>query len=214
MDKYKNFLELKQYEKEGVDYEIKIRNGRSGIAVIAPHGGGIEPGTVDIADGVAGSKHTFYCFKGIKEKGNSDLHITSDKFDEPHGIRIAEESERVLTIHGCRDINEVIYIGGNDLELKSQLLYEIEKAGFVAEESMRPNLQGTKPGNICNRGNRRKGGQIEISESLRKKMFMGLFHGAGKTKSSIFYDVVAAITNALESFSACIKDAEKGEIDE
>lgn len=199
MDKYKNFSELKQYEKEGIDYEIQIRKGRSGIAVIAPHGGGIEPGTVDIADAVASPEHTFYCFKGIKKKGNSDLHITSDKFDEPHGIKIAEESERVLAIHGCRDSEDVIYVGGNDLELKSQLLHEIEKAGFAAKESMRPDLQGAKPENICNRGRRGKGGQIEIAEGLREKMFDGLFHDAGKTKNSLFYDVVAAIKKALKA---------------
>jgi len=190
---------LKQHEKEGVDYEIHIRKSRSEIAVIAPHGGGIEPGTLDIADVVAGPEHTFYCFKGIKKKGNTDLHITSDKFDEPHGIKIAEESERVLAIHGCRDRDEVIYVGGNDLALKGQLLHEFIEAGFVAKESMRPDLQGTKPENICNRGQRGKGCQIEISEGLREKMFDGFFHGAGKTKNSVFYDVVAAITKVLES---------------
>ena len=209
MDKYKNFSELKQHEKDSIDYEIQIRKGRSGIAVIAPHGGGIEPGTVDIADGVAGREHTFYCFKGIKKKGNTDLHITSDKFDEPHGIRIAEGSERVLAIHGCRDREEVIYVGGNDLELKGQLFYEIEKVGFVAEESMRPDLQGRKPGNICNRGRRGKGGQIEISESLREKMFDGLFHDAGKTKTSVFHSIVTAIPRALERFSPKTRDAEE-----
>ncbi len=209
MDKYKNFSELKQYEKEGTDYEIQIRKGRSGIAIIAPHGGGIEPGTVDIAESVAGSEHTFYCFKGIKEKGNSDLHITSDKFDEPHGIIIAKDSELVLAIHGCRGQNKVIYIGGNDLELKGQLLHGIETAGFLAEESTRPGLQGKRPENICNLGRRGKGGQLEISEGLRKKMFDDLFHGAGKTKSSVFYNVVSAITKALESFSASIRDAER-----
>ena len=48
MDKYRNFQELKRHEKEGTDYEICARKGSSGIAVMAPHGGGIEPGTMDM----------------------------------------------------------------------------------------------------------------------------------------------------------------------
>ncbi len=68
MDKYANYDDLKQHEREGEDYVILSREGISRIAVIAPHGGGIEPGTVDIADGTTGSKHSFYAFKGIKRK--------------------------------------------------------------------------------------------------------------------------------------------------
>jgi len=39
-------------------------------------------------------------------------------------------------------------------------------------------------------------------------MFDGLFQGAEKKKSRVFYDVVAAIKETLESFSAFIRDAE------
>ena len=67
MDKYKNFTELKKYEKEGKDYIINNRNIDSEIAIMAPHGGGIEPGTIDIADEIAGKDFLFYSFSGIKE---------------------------------------------------------------------------------------------------------------------------------------------------
>jgi len=36
---------------------------------MAPHGGGIEPGTIDIADAIARSEYTFYAFQGIKKRG-------------------------------------------------------------------------------------------------------------------------------------------------
>ena len=58
---------------------------------MAPHGGGIEPGTTEIAEAVAGHEHTFYSFSGVKARGNSVLHITSSRFDEPEGIAIAKE---------------------------------------------------------------------------------------------------------------------------
>lgn len=200
MDKYRNFQELKRHEKEGTDYEICIRNGSSGIAVLAPHGGGIEPGTVDIADRVAGKEHTFYCFKGMKMSGNADLHITSDKFDEPEGIRIAEEAELVLAIHGCIGSKDIIFVGGKDGDFKRILLNSISQAGFKAKESDRTGLKGIKSANICNRGHSGKGGQVEISENLRGKMFDNMSHGTEKEKNKVFDDVVAALRKALETY--------------
>ena len=70
MEKYCNFEELKANEKEGTDFQIQYRHGETGIAVIALHGGGIEPGTSEIADSVAGEDHAFYTFEGCKEQGN------------------------------------------------------------------------------------------------------------------------------------------------
>ena len=54
-NKYTNYDELRQNERENVDYAIFHRGADSQIAVMAPHGGGIEPGTIDIADAMAGN---------------------------------------------------------------------------------------------------------------------------------------------------------------
>ncbi len=197
MDKYRNFDELKQHERKGIDYEIQMRKGASGIAIIAPHGGGIEPGTFDIADSVAGCEHAFYCFKGIKKTGNADLHITSDKFDEPNGIRIAEEADFVLAIHGCSGATEVIFVGGNDPERRKRFSDAIAQAGFIAKDKPRSGLEGQKPSNICNRGKTGQGCQLELSEGLREKMFEDLRNEAGRGKSSVFFDLVAALRKAL-----------------
>ncbi len=203
MDKYKNFEELKLHEQEGIDYEICARQGSSGIAVIALHGGGIEPGTMDIADSVAGIEHSFYCFKGIKKTGNSVLHIASSKFDEPCGVRIAEGADLVLTIHGCIDGEDVFFIGGKDADFKKCLLNSIFQAGFEAEESTGA-MKGINPSNICNRGRAGKGGQIEISVGLRKQMFEDKSHGVEKGKNKVFNNVVIAIRKALENFTTAL----------
>jgi len=199
MDKYRNFSELKRHEIEGIDYHIQVRKGSSGIAIIAPHGGGIEPGTVDIADQVAGKKHSFYCFKGTKKTGNADLHITSDKFDEPLALRIAEEADCVLTIHGCSGTEEVIFIGGKDIELKECLLDAMTQAGFTVRPTPRPGLEGEKPENICNRGRFGRGCQIELSEGLRMKMFDNLGCNLERRKKEAFFNFVAALRKALGS---------------
>jgi phage replication-related protein YjqB (UPF0714/DUF867 family) len=60
MDKYTNIAELKQNEREDEDYTILYRELPSKITIMAPRGGGIEPGTIDIADYLAGCEYTFY----------------------------------------------------------------------------------------------------------------------------------------------------------
>jgi phage replication-related protein YjqB (UPF0714/DUF867 family) len=56
----------------------------SRIAIIAPHGGGIEPGSSTIARAIAGEDINMYLFEGIKvAKGNAIVHIASHHFDEP-----------------------------------------------------------------------------------------------------------------------------------
>src|SRR5215475_5685832 len=54
-DKYANFAELARKEVAGVDYRILVRQATSSFAIVAPQGGGIEPGTSEIADAVAES---------------------------------------------------------------------------------------------------------------------------------------------------------------
>ena len=201
MDKYRNFKELQLHETEGTDFEICVRKGASGVAVIAPHGGGIEPGTMDIADSVAGSEHSFYCFKGTKRIGNNKLHMASDKFDEPRGIRIAQEARHVLSIHGCTGRKDTIWVGGRDTALKKKLIKALTRAGFNAEESKRCGLKGMRPGNICNRGLTGKGAQIEISVGLRRKIFDRPPYENQKEKPRIFHHMVEAIRKVLEGYA-------------
>ncbi len=197
MDKYKNYYDLKQHEREGKDYVILLRENTSRIAVIAPHGGGIEPGTVDIADGVAGSEHSFYAFKGIKKKGNAVLHITSNKFDEPKVVRIAENTDVVVSIHGYHGKYEMVFIGGKNHDLKEKIKYMLNKAGFHAEISTKPGLRGQHPENICNRCRSCEGVQLEISRGLREKMFDNLNRRSWRKKTSLYYIFVYTLREAL-----------------
>ena len=197
MDKYANFEDLKKHEREGEDYVVIFREDNSRIAVIAPHGGGIEPGTVEIADWVAGSEYTFYAFKGIKKKGNAVLHITSNRFDEPEGVRIAKNADVVFSIHGYHGNDEVVYIGGRNRDLKSRILHMLNKAGFKAEISTKPGLRGQHPENICNKCRTCEGVQLEISRGLRDRMFDNLGRRSWRKKTVLFFKFVDTLREAL-----------------
>src|SRR5438034_10673680 len=74
-DKYASFSELAMSELEGRDFQVRLRKRNGVAAVIAPHGGGIEPGTSELADVIAASDFSFYAFEGIKAAGNRrNLH--------------------------------------------------------------------------------------------------------------------------------------------
>jgi len=202
MDEYKNFAELKKKEKEGEDYAILYRKTDSIVAIMAPHGGGIEPGTIDIADAIAGNSHTFYAFKGLKKTGNKILHITSNRYDEPIGLKITKNALIVISIHGCRKNREMVFIGGKYHKLKQKILHALRTAGFRAEISQVPGLRGISPENICNRCKSGKGVQLEISRGLREKMFVHLDRRSLRKKNEVFYKFVNALKDALLFFNA------------
>ena len=197
IDKYAKYDDLKQHEREGEDYVVILREDNLRIAVITPHGGGIEPGTVAIADWVAGGEHTFYAFKGIKKKGNAALHITSNRFDEPEGVRIAKNAEVVVSIHGYHGNDDVVYIGGKNQDLKLKIMHMLNKAGFHAEISTKPGLRGQDPENICNLCRTGEGVQLEISRGSRDRMFDSLGRRSWRKKTVLFFKFVDTLREAL-----------------
>lgn len=199
MDKYKNFAELARHEKEGKDYTILYHEADSQIAIMAPHGGGIEPGTVDIADAAAGNDHVFYAFKGIKQSGNNILHINSNRYDEPLGLKVSERAFIVVTIHGCHFKNDLVLIGGRHRILMDSFLSTFNQSGFDAKISDIPGLLGKQPENICNRCRCGKGVQLEISRGLREKMFENIACRPLRKKTRTFYVFVNCIRDTLSN---------------
>lgn len=195
MERYGNYWQLRENEKEGEDYQIHFRWGISGILVMAPHGGGIEPGTTEIADAVAGDEHSFYSFEGLKRRRNLSLHITSRRFDEPVAVRMAKDSETILAIHGCRGKERVVYIGGRDGILREKARTALVNADFSVQEH--PRFSGKSPLNICNRSRLGQGVQLEITMSLRRLMFRHLSRIQRKHKTILFEKFVMALKNAV-----------------
>lgn len=199
-DKYPGYEALGISETEGVDFEINARHGASGIVVIAPHGGGIEPGTAEIADAIAGSEHSFYCFKGTKSSGNAELHITSKNFDEPLGVRMVESADTVIAVHGCRAKDSVVRVGGLNQALVAGLKQILAQSGFKNEKPTQQGLQGICPENICNRCQGSRGAQLEVPETLRRKMFDQSGQFNGRVRTGVFHRFVAAVRSAISIY--------------
>lgn len=174
MDRYRNFGELQVYEVENRDYKINHKRGKHPVLIMSPHGGNIEPFTSQIAEWIAGTDFSLYIFEGIKETGIRDLHITSHHFDEPVALELVTEADIVLTIHGLlNSVDEFIMVGGLDTDLGDELKIALSKADFTIRES-ETQYSGLHPNNICNRGRSGKGIQLEITYTLRKRLFEDL----------------------------------------
>lgn len=203
MDRYRSYTELERCEIEGQDYRIRVSRRASGIVVMAPHGGGIEPGTSEIAEATAGIRHSFYTFEGLKRHGCRDLHITSINFNEPKAMEMALASEVVMAIHGCRGEDSVTYLGGTDDLLKGLVREALEEAGFPVMEN--PRFPGLSPCNICNRSRCGKGVQLEISRHLRETMFRSLSQRK-EERSPVFHAFSEALRRALSRYEVFLPE--------
>ncbi|WP_352475109.1 poly-gamma-glutamate hydrolase family protein [Mesorhizobium sp. M0085] len=171
-DKYSRFADLAAFEVLGVDYRICLTDRKSPIAIVAPHGGRIEGGTSEVAAAIARGDHSIYCFEGlIPGRPHADLHIRSELFDEPQGCDLVMAAEIAIGIHGRADKEdpETTSMGGRDVALRDAIAAALGSAGFEAAIAAK-GLRGEDPNNICNRGCRMEGVQLEIPKTLRDRL--------------------------------------------
>jgi len=197
-DKYKKFEELAAAEKAGLDFQVRLRTGCcDATAVIAPHGGGIEPGTSELADAIAGEDLSFYAFEGIKKAGNAVLHLTSGRFDEPQGVALVAASHSVIALHGEDSQEPVVFLGGLDERLRARIRASLEAESFVVRTHDNANLQGLDKNNICNRGLSGRGVQLELSHGLRASFFRSLDLSGRKNPTKQFHAFVNAMRRSV-----------------
>lgn len=166
---FKSFADLARLYRENEDYRITCQPRDTALAcIVAPHGGSIEPNTSDIARAIAGSEFSLYLFEGIRPTDNYEaLHLASHYFDEPNCLKMLACGDDVVTIHGCNVNGEVVLIGGLDNALANEL------QGSLTDVEITCKVEGhafpaTNPDNICNRGRRKVGVQLELSQELRQ----------------------------------------------
>ena len=153
---------------------------------LAPHGGGIEPGTSEIALAVAGyhpatfaqaidclGLHDLWMFEGLLADENSQLHVTSTNYDDPIALKLVQISRRCLSLHGLSDTpgSADIQIGGLDTELSSIVLEELSAAGISAAVSTDVGTNGNSSANICNKTTINAGVQLEMEAAYRESLF-------------------------------------------
>jgi phage replication-related protein YjqB (UPF0714/DUF867 family) len=216
---------------EGVDYARRSRRHQrfdnrlerqcevARTTIVAPHGGGIEPGTSELCLAVAGyhpagldatpaggATFDYWMFEGLRREGNGELHVTSTGCDDGVAVSLAAGALNVLGLHGCTtaraelpDGTEAVLVGGCNATLRQHLLDELAAAGLTGVDAAgHASLGGTDPANIANRTLLGMGGQLEITAPLRLAMFeVNTREQRPHTTTQVFWDVAAACRNAL-----------------
>ncbi|MEU7990159.1 poly-gamma-glutamate hydrolase family protein [Streptosporangium canum] len=208
-DKYHGYPELAAHEVEGKDYRLVQRFPREAQAAhIAIHGGAIEAPTTQLADHAAKTgDHAFYSFEGIKPAGNSDLHLTATRFNEPKGVGLVAKVGYTVSWHGASGTEATTYVGGRDAALIRAVTARLRTAGFRVATSVPEEIGGDSSRNIANRNLRHRGVQLELSKGQREQFFKDgklarswIENPANRTPA--FYRYTAAVNHALASVLA------------
>ena len=150
--------------------------------LIAPHGGGIEPGSSEILRAVADlGGWAWYDFAGYLRQGNKDaLHITSTEFDEPTLLGLLPRAAFVVAFHGASAAGDAMAYVGGLWKLGRQAVAEAINASWkehgiravdAVENDVASHLRGLEPSNVTNRGRLGEGVQIEFSRGARDLLF-------------------------------------------
>ncbi|MEB6242547.1 poly-gamma-glutamate hydrolase family protein [Staphylococcus gallinarum] len=171
-DYYKDFAALKADTKAHKDWEINTKTtNNKDILITAIHGGGIEPGTSELAKIISKKgDYNLYSFEGLLPSNNKKLHITSTNFDDPKLTEMVYKSNEAISIHGIEEDNKAVYIGGKDKKMAKSITKYLEKEGFNVKKSPRY-VNGDSEHNIINKNDSGSGVQIEISTKYRKQFF-------------------------------------------
>jgi phage replication-related protein YjqB (UPF0714/DUF867 family) len=201
-DRYNSYHELAQHEKEGEDYQVVSILRPSPVAILALHGGGIEPGTSEIACALAGERYSLYLFDVLKGSGAEDLHLTSTHFDEPRGQGLVQSVQWALSIHGCIGDQPMVYLGGLDRKHTPLARRLLDEAGFEAS-AKNHRFSASDPGNLCNQGRSGKGMQLELTKGLRLTFFKNLETRFGRQQTtrsfSLFVIALQQIVSTIEA---------------
>jgi phage replication-related protein YjqB (UPF0714/DUF867 family) len=226
---------------EGVDYARRHRRHERfddtlartdetpKTVVLAPHGGGIEPGTSELCLAVAGYHpanlpqvppagvtYDYWMFEGVREDDNRKLHVTSTGCDDDLAVSLCAGSLNALALHGFRpeppdfsEDDQVVLVGGATTDttpnpLRDYLLDGLCDARFDARDSAgHGELDGNARCNIVNRTLLGRGAQLELSTPLRDAMFTE--HSRPRRKhatTQLFWTFVAVCRDAIDRLEA------------
>lgn len=168
-DLYSSMIELQGKEN---NWSIEMNTNKSNILSFAPHGGGIEAGSSELALLISQKLDcNYFTFKGKLPSDNIKLHVTSTRYDNPELLNLMRNVDYSISVHGYAD-NEYArtLIGGSNEELKEIIKCHLRSRGFDVQDAP-THLAGTKLNNITNKTKTGLGVQLELSTKQRKSFF-------------------------------------------
>lgn len=202
----RSYREIQAKYVLGRDFRVEFGDNKiERCLLIAPHGGGIEPGTSELMRAVAElGGWAWYEFAGFLRQGNKQaLHISSTSFDEPTLAALLPQTPVVVSFHGASESDEpVVYVGGK-WERGREVISDCINAAFsdhgIRATGAPSTIGGLEPTNITNRGRQGEGVQLEFSRGARNLLFPpNAGREARGVRSKPLKPLATSIHNALE----------------
>jgi phage replication-related protein YjqB (UPF0714/DUF867 family) len=146
------------------------------LGLMAIHGGGIEPGTEEIARFVAyHSGASLYIYAGRRATGNLSLHQPSHEMRIEERVlvkRFLNHVKTAVSIHGHGRNNNCAYVGGLHQRMAQRFvelaLPALPHYEWISDpELIPPGIRGQSPSNVVNLAPA-KGMQLELPTKLRQ----------------------------------------------
>ncbi|MBT9372614.1 poly-gamma-glutamate hydrolase family protein [Rhizobium sp. CSW-27] len=172
-DRFASYRELAAVYMPGDHFDVSVRTGatKPSVLIMAPHGGKIEIRTAEIACATAAHEYSCYLFQAKLPANNRvEMHIASEVYDVPEALNAVKTADLVIALHGRRDGDDAkrTWMGGLDRDLSKHIGDMLQERGFPVLFAP-PKFKGIHPNNICNRGTKKAGVQLEIPLSLREE---------------------------------------------
>lgn len=148
---------------------------KSPIAILALHGGGIEPGTEQIARFISeNTTSSLYVFSARRYQGNYELHIKSTEISPKQSeqlTRVVQACKTGISIHGHNRNTDTVFISGTNQDLLNVITSSIKQVlgdrYRLDTKDVPLDLNCSDPSNVLNKfplG----GVQIELPPTLRE----------------------------------------------
>jgi phage replication-related protein YjqB (UPF0714/DUF867 family) len=202
---------LKNGHVLGRDFRVAFGDSKiDRCLLVAPHGGGIEPGSSEIMRAVAeAGGWAWYEFAGFLRQGNKEaLHMASTEFDEPTLLSMLPQAGFVLAFHGANESGEpLVYVGGKWKPGREIVIESIQaalgdhgiRAVDAGGDTAPAHLRGVHDLSITNRGKRAEGVQLEFSRAARNLLFPPDSSREARGRRSVpLRPIAASINSALK----------------
>jgi phage replication-related protein YjqB (UPF0714/DUF867 family) len=204
---YASFSELVFKTTKDVDYRLAVHQPSQEMALVAIHGGAVEPLTGELATAVAGDDYSRYVFEGLRPSGNDALRIPVTRYDEMRLRALLERSLAALSLDGVPGEQPIVHLGGSNRALKELVSQALEAAGFATGRLVTPG-GAHDPARFYN-WPQRGGLHLELTQALRQSLVDRSLAAPGwqepAARNARFALLVATLREALAVYLAAAR---------
>ena len=200
---FSSYSQLVLNTTQEIDYIVDVQQPSQEMALVAIHGGAIEPLTGEIVTAVAEDRYSRYVFDGRRENEIEALRIPLSRYDEIRLKALLQRSLAAVVIDGSPEKESVVHLGGGNRPLLAHVRAAMEKLGYAPERLTLPGASYT-PSRLYN-WPQRGGVLIELSRGLRQSLLEGPLDARfrdAEARNERFQALVDALQGAIVAYVA------------